>query len=164
MKIKELLMFWLIITTLFFSFNGACLFIGEFIELKSKVISKTNKTKNKYDKRTITFRNEYGLFTITENSSHNPFNKEYNDIECGDSIISKQTYVNWYCWALNDTTKNNIRKLYNSSYVTENTSVHAASTTFIFFFIVSGGFFLVSIAHFIYCLFHVLSSKVSLFK
>lgn len=161
MKIKDLLTFWFIVSALFFSFNGASLFIGEFIELKSKVIS---KTKNKYDKRTITFRNEYGLFTITEKSSHNPFNKEYDDIECGDSITSKQTYVNWYCWALNDTTKNNIRKLYNSSYVTENTSVHAASTMFIVLFTVSSVFFVASIVYFFYCIFHVLSSRISLFK
>ena len=167
MKIKDLLTFWFIVSALFFSFNAASLFIGEFIELKSKVIS---KTKNKHDERTIIIRNEYGSFTITENSLSNSFNKEYDNVKYGDSITSKQTYVNWYSWALNEKTKNNIIKLYNSSYVTENMNVHATATMFITFFIVSCGFFIVSIAHFIYCLCHVLglchvlSSKVSLFK
>ena len=65
MKIKELLKFWLIITALFFSFNTTKLFVGEFIELKSKVIYIT-KQKHKYDKRTFTLRNEYGSFKIQE--------------------------------------------------------------------------------------------------
>ena len=161
MKIKDLLTFWFIVSALFFSFNAASLFLGEFIELKSKVIS---KTKNKHDERTIIIRNEYGSFTITENSLSNSFNKEYDNVKYGDSITSKQAYVNWYSWALNEKTKNNIIKLYNSSYVTENMNVHATATMFIIFFIVSCGFLITSIAHFIYCLCHVLSSKVSLFK
>lgn len=161
MKIKDLLKFWFIVSALFFSFNATCLFIGEFIELKSKVIS---KTKNKHDERTITIRNEYGSFTITENSLSNSFNKEYDDVKYGDSITSKQTYVNWYSWALNEKTKNNIIKLYNSSYVTENMNVHATATMFIVFFMMSGAFFIASIVYFFYCMYHVLSSKISLFK
>lgn len=161
MKIKDLLKFWFIVSALFFSFNATCLFIGEFIELKSKVIS---KTKNKHDERTIIIRNEYGSFTITENSLSNSFNKEYNDVKYGDSITSKQTYVNWYSWALNEKTKNNIIKLYNSSYVTENMNVHATATMFMVFFIISSGFLITSIVYFIYCMYHVLSSKISLFK
>lgn len=163
MKIKELLIFWLTITTLFFSFNCFRLFVGEYIELKSKVIYKTDKTENKYDKRTFTLRNEYGLFTMTENSFHNPFNKKYDDIECGDSITAKLTCVNWYQLASNDETKNNIIKLYNSSKVTENMDVHAVTSMFFVFFATSLVFFLVSIVYFVNCLYHVLNSKVSLF-
>lgn len=161
MKIKDLLTFWLIIATLFFSFKSSRLYIGEFIELKSKVIS---KTKNKNDERTIIIRNKYGSFTITENSLYNSFKKEYDDVKYGDSITSKQTYVNWYNWALNEKTKNNIIKLYNSSYVTENMNIYATAMMFLSFFLASAGFFIVSIVYFIYCLYHVLSSKVSLFK
>lgn len=163
MKIKELLIFWLIITTLFFSFNCFRLFVGENIELKSKVIYKTDKTKNKYDKRTFTLRNEYGLFTMTEDSFHNPFNKKYDDIECGDSITAKLTCVNWYKLASNDETKSNITKLYNSSKVTENMDVYALTNMFFIFFATSLVFFLLSIVHFVYCLYHALSNKVSLF-
>lgn len=160
MKIKDLLIFWFIVSALFFSFNAASLFIGEFIELKSKVIS---KTKNKHDERTIIIRNEYGSFTITENSLSYYFNKEYDNVKYGDSITSKQTYVNWYSWALNEKTKNNIIKLYNSSYVTENMNVHALTNMFFIFFVTSLVFFLVSIVYFFYCLYHVISNKVSLF-
>lgn len=161
MKIKDLLTFWFIVSALFFSFNATCLYIGEFIELKSKVIS---KTKNKHDERTIIIRNEYGSFTITENLLSNSFNKEYDDVKYGDSITSKQTYVNWYSWALNEKTKNNIIKLYNSSYVTENMNVHATAVMFVIFFIMSGAFFIASIVYFFFCIFHVLSSRISLFK
>lgn len=161
MKVKDLLTFWFIVSVLFFSFNATCLFVGELIELKSKVIS---KTKNKYDERTIIIRNEYGSFTITENSLSNSFNKEYDDVKNGDSITSKQTYVNWYSWALNEKTKNNIIKLYNSSYVTENMNVHATATMFMVFFIISIGFFIASIVYFFYCMCHVLSNRISLFK
>lgn len=153
MKIKELLIFWLIITTLFFSFNCFRLFVGEFIELKSKVIYIT-KTKYKYDKRTFTLRNEYGSFKIQEETFNNPFNKKYDDIECGDSITAKLTCVNWYQLASNDETKNNIIKLYNNSKVTN---------MFLIFFATSLVFFLVSIVYFVNCLYHVLNSKVSLF-
>ena len=128
--------------------------------MKSKVIS---KTKNKHDERTIIIRNEYGSFTITENSLSNSFNKEYDNVKYGDSITSKQTYVNWYSWALNEKTKNNIIKLYNSSYVTENMDVYALTNMFFIFFVTSLVFFLVSIVYFFYCLYHVLSNKVSLF-
>lgn len=161
MKVKDLLTFWFIVSVLFFSFNATCLFVGELIELKSKVIS---KTKNKYDERTIIIRNEYGSFTITENSLSNSFNKEYDDVKNGDSITSKQTYVNWYSWALNEKTKNNIIKLYNSSYVTENMNAHATATMFMVFFIISIGFFIASIVYFFYCMCHVLSNRISLFK
>lgn len=161
MKIKDLLTFWFIVSALFFSFNATCLFVGEFIELKSKVIS---KTKNKYDERTIIIRNEYGSFTITENTLSDLFHKEYDDVKNGDSITSKQTYVNWYSWALNEKTKNNIIKLYNSSYVTENMNVDATVTMFIVLFTVSSVFFVASIVYFFYCIFHVLSSRISLFK
>ena len=161
MKIKDLLTFWFIVSALFFSFNSVSLFIGEFIELKSKVIS---KTKNKHDERTIIIRNEYGSFTITENSLSNSFNKEYDNVKYGDSITSKQTYVNWYSWALNEKTKNNIIKLYNSSYVTENMNVSATATMFIVLSTVSSVFFIASIVYFFYCMYHVLSSRVSLFK
>ena len=153
--------FWFIVSALFFSFNSVSLFIGEFIELKSKVIS---KTKNKHDERTIIIRNEYGSFTITENSLSNSFNKEYDNVKYGDSITSKQTYVNWYSWALNEKTKNNIIKLYNSSYVTENMNVSATATMFIVLSTVSSVFFIASIVYFFYCMYHVLSSRVSLFK
>lgn len=161
MKIKDLLTFWFIVSALFFSFNATCLFIGEFIELKSKVIS---KTKNKHDERIIIIRNEYGSFTIAENSFSNSSNKEYDDVKNGDSITSKHTYVNLYRWASNDETKNNIIKLYNSSYVTENMNVHATALMFLVFFVVSGTFFLVSIGYFIYCICYVLSSRISLLK
>lgn len=161
MKVKDLLTFWFIVSVLFFSFNATGLFVGEFIELNSKVIS---KTKNKHDERTIIIRNEYGSFTITENSLSNSFNKEYNDVKYGDSITSKQTYVNWYSLALNEKTKNNIIKLYNSSYVTENMNVHATATMFMVFLIISSGFLITSIVYFIYCMCHVLSSRISLFK
>ena len=162
MKIKELLMFWLIITTLFFSFNATKLFVGEFIELKSKVIYIT-KTKYKYDKRTFTLRNEYGSFKIQEETFYNHFNKKYDDIKCGDSVTSKNIYSNWYHWASNDETKNNIIKLYNSRYVTKNMNAYAAATFFVLVFGISAVFFLLSIVHFVYCLYHVLSNKVSLF-
>lgn len=163
MKIKELLMFWLIITALFFSFNATCLFIGENIELKSKVIYITKKTKDKYDKRTFTLRNEYGLFNIQEETFYKHFNKNYDDIECGDSVTSKNVYSNWYHWASNYETKSDITKLYNSSKVTENMDVYALTNMFFIFFATSLGFFLVSIVYFFYCLYHVLINKVSLF-
>ena len=163
MKIKELLMFWLIITALFFSFNATKLFIGEFIELKSKVIYITKKTKDKYDKRTFTLRNEYGLFNIQEETFYNHFNKKYDDIKCGDSVTSKHVYSNWYLWASNDETKSNITKLYNSRYVTKNMNAYAAAIFFAWVFAISAIFFLLSIVNFIYCLYHVLSNKVSLF-
>lgn len=160
MKIKELLMFWLIITVFFFSLNATKLFVGEFIELKSKVIS---KTKNKHDERTFTLRNEYGSFTITENSLSNYFNKEYDNVKYGDSITSKNVYSNWYHWASNYETKSNITKLYNSRYVTKKMNVYALTNMFFIFFVTSLVFFLVSIVYFFYCLYHVLSNKVSLF-
>ena len=163
MKINELLMFWLIITALFFSFNATCLFIGEYIELKSKVIYITKKTKDKYDKRTFTLRNEYGLFNIQEETFYKHFNKNYDDIKCGDSVTSKHVYYNWYLWASNDKTKSNITKLYNSRYVTKNMNVYAAATFFALLFCISAVFSLLSIVNFIYCLYHVLSNKVSLF-
>ena len=162
MKIKELLVFWLIITTLFFSSNCFRLFVGEYIELKSKVIHIT-KTKYKYDKRTFTLRNEYGLFNIQEETFYNHFNKKYDDIKCGDSVTSKNVYSNWYHWASNDKTKSNITKLYNSSKVTENMNAYAVATFFAWVFLISIGFFLFSIVHFVYCLYHVLINKVSLF-
>lgn len=155
MKIKELLMFWLIITALFFSSNCFRLFVGEFIELKSKVIYIT-KQKHKYDKRTFTLRNEYGLFKIQEETFYNHFNKKYDDIECGDSVTSKNVYSNLYHWASNDETKDNIIKLYNSSKVTENMDVYALTNMFFIFFATSLVFFLVSIVYFFYCLYHVL--------
>ena len=155
-------MFWLIITALFFSYNATSLFIGEYIELKSKVIYIT-KTKHKYDKRTFTLRNEYGLFKITEETFYNHFNKKYDDIECGDSVTSKNVYSNWYHWASNDETKKNIIKLYNSSKVTENMNAYAVATFFAWVFLISVGFFLFSIVHFVCCLYHVVSNKISLF-
>lgn len=163
MKIKELLMFWLIITALFFSFNATCLFIGEYIELKSKVIYITKKTKDKYDKRTFTLRNEYGLFNIQEETFYKHFNKNYDDIKCGDSVTSKNVYSNWYLWASNDETKSNITKLYNSRYVTKNINAYAVATFFAWVFLISVGFFLFSIVHFVCCLYHVVSNKISLF-
>lgn len=162
MKIKELLMFWLIITALFFSCNANKLFVGEFIELKSKVIYIT-KQKHKYDNRTFTLRNEYGSFKIQEETFYNHFNKKYDDIKCGDSVTSKNVYSNWYHWASNYETKSNITKLYNSRYVPKNMNVYAATTFFTLVFLISAVFFLLSIVHFIYCLYHVLSNKVSLF-
>ena len=162
MKIKELLIFWLIITALFFSYNATSLFIGEYIELKSKVIHIT-KTKDKYDKRTFTLRNEYGLFKITEETFYKHFNKNYDDIKCGDSVTSKNVYSNWYHWASNYKTKSNITKLYNSRYVTKNMNAYAVATFFAWVFLISVGFFLFSIVHFVCCLYHVLSNKVSLF-
>ena len=100
---------------------------------------------------------------MTENAFHNPFNKKYDDIECGDSITAKQPCVNWYLFASNDETKNNIIKLYNSSKVTENMDVHAVASMLFVFFATSLVFFLVSIVYFVNCLYHVLNSKVSLF-
>lgn len=155
-------MFWLIITALFFSFNATNLFVGEFIELKSKVIYIT-KQKHKYDKRTFTLRNEYGSFKIQEETFYKHFNKKYDDIKCGDSVTSKNVYSNWYHWASNYETKSNITKLYNSRYVPKNMNVYTATTFFALVFLISAGFFLLSIVHFIYCLYHVLSNKVSLF-
>ena len=162
MKIKELLKFWLIITVLFFSFNTTKLFVGEFIELKSKVIYIT-KQKHKYDKRTFTLRNEYGSFKIPKETFHNHFNKKYDDIKCGDSVTSKNVYSNWYHWASNYETKSNITKLYNSRYVPKNMNVYVATIFFAFVFLISAVFFLLSIVYFFYCLYHVLSNKVSLF-
>ena len=162
MKIKELLKFWLIITALFFSFNTTKLFVGEFIELKSKVIYIT-KQKHKYDKRTFTLRNEYGSFKIQEETVYKHFNKKYDDIKCGDSVTSKNVYSNWYHWASNYETKSNITKLYNSRYVPKNMNVYVATIFFAFVFLISAVFFLLSIVYFFYCLYHVLSNKVSLF-
>lgn len=162
MKIKELLKFWLIITALFFSFNTTKLFVGEFIELKSKVIYIT-KQKHKYDKRTFTLRNEYGSFKIQEETFYKHFNKKYDDIKCGDSVTSKNVYSNWYHWASNYETKSNITKLYNSRYVPKNMNVYVATIFFAFVFLISAVFFLLSIVYFFYCLYHVLSNKVSLF-
>lgn len=162
MKIKDLLIFWFIVSALFFSFNAASLFVGEFIELKSKVIYIT-KQKHKYDNRTFTLRNEYGSFKIQEETFYNHFNKKYDDIKCGDSVTSKNVYSNWYHWASNYETKSNITKLYNSSKVTENMDVYALTNMFFIFFVTSLVFFLVSIVYFFYCLYHVLSNKVSLF-
>ena len=108
-------------------------------------------------------RNEYGLFNIQEETFYKHFNKNYDDMECGDSVTSKHVYSNWYLWASNDKTKSNITKLYNSRYVTNNMNVYAAATFFAWVFVISAIFFLLSIVHFVYCLYNVLSNKVSLF-
>ena len=121
MKIKELLMFWLIITVLFFSFNATCLFIGEYIELKSKVIYITKKTKDKYDKRTFTLRNEYGLFNIQEKTFYKHFNKNYDDII---TIDGNEMVVYDYLYSLTD---NWIRNYFNinNNYIKVKTKVIA---------------------------------------